>query len=522
MDRNMDSEVYSTSSHGYLYDNQALCTQLLETVTAIVPLKISPSKIPGAGAGLFTTKEIEEGEEIFQSQPLVNCVDREKHEIICDYCFTSKESKITLTGRFRTTTDSEITLMTCSGCKLCRYCSKTCQKQAWKSYHKHECGLLHQFSTSYDRTRVFIRLLSMQKHGKLTDLQWELLSALKTHSTRHLSSSNSQVLVGTCVNARVLTSTSLTITHIVDLYCRVLTNTVCIYPPERAGRGTSLDVVTSLINHSCDPNSFVFFEGNSLRVRSLRKLEAGEEITHCYADVTVDVFLRRRTLKDDYFFDCFCDRCEKESQHNEQLQGNNGQLENIQQQILKVINDSDSLTNVDNIEVEQRTIMAEVFPSGIWPENLGLLPQLRLHIGHILSIQGRLVDALRESIRGIVWIDYRRGRAWIHTLFDLLQILARILVLPRQDSSLQQDGFPNNDQLWDIYHGYLHVLTRSVNRTFGSETTYAKAVQTWYLEAKESATYTPGTRKFTRQFKTGQAKLLAWAGVNEERGIDLK
>jgi SET domain-containing protein len=70
--------------------------------------------------------------------------------------------------------------------------------------------------------------------------------------------------------------------------------------------GMSVDLVSSLINHSCDPNAFVVFERHTPCVRSLRKLVAGEEITQCYADVSMDVLSRQQVLKSKYFFDCRC------------------------------------------------------------------------------------------------------------------------------------------------------------------------------------------------------------------------
>jgi SET domain-containing protein len=78
--------------------------------------------------------------------------------------------------------------------------------------------------------------------------------------------------------------------------------------------GTTLDIVASLINHSCDPNVFVVFEGNSLRVRPIRKLVAGEELTQCYTDVNMDVSMRRLRLKVEYIFFC---RCECVIQHSD-------------------------------------------------------------------------------------------------------------------------------------------------------------------------------------------------------------
>lgn len=70
--------------------------------------------------------------------------------------------------------------------------------------------------------------------------------------------------------------------------------------------GTTLDLFGSFINHSCDPNAFVFFEGNQMHVRSLRPLRAGEEITQTYVDMSAAVFYRQVITEKDYFFKCAC------------------------------------------------------------------------------------------------------------------------------------------------------------------------------------------------------------------------
>ena len=71
--------------------------------------------------------------------------------------------------------------------------------------------------------------------------------------------------------------------------------------------GTAVDVPMSLMNHSCEPNVVTVFEGSELRVRSLRKVEAGEELMQCYTDVTCDVLMRRKRLKEQFFFECTCE-----------------------------------------------------------------------------------------------------------------------------------------------------------------------------------------------------------------------
>lgn len=75
-----------------LYENQNLCSRLLKTIDASTPLHIKRSDIQGAGTGLFVTNDIEANEELFRSNPLVNGVSREMHNVVCDYCYSDKSS----------------------------------------------------------------------------------------------------------------------------------------------------------------------------------------------------------------------------------------------------------------------------------------------------------------------------------------------------------------------------------------------------------------------------------------------
>ncbi len=77
-------------------------------------------------------------------------------------------------------------------------------------------------------------------------------------------------------------------------------------PSKKDSVGYAFDIATAMINHSCKPNAHAFFEGQKLWVRALRKIAAGEEITICYLDPTLDVIARRSILKREYFFACRC------------------------------------------------------------------------------------------------------------------------------------------------------------------------------------------------------------------------
>lgn len=65
--------------------------------------------------------------------------------------------------------------------------------------------------------------------------------------------------------------------------------------------------MVSLINHCCDETAHVFFEGRELRCRAVKDIAAGTEITVCYQDARQDVLLRRRTLKELFYFTCDCE-----------------------------------------------------------------------------------------------------------------------------------------------------------------------------------------------------------------------
>lgn len=76
--------------------------------------------------------------------------------------------------------------------------------------------------------------------------------------------------------------------------------------PGESSLGKALDLVASFTNHSCDPNVFMFFEGNQLRMRSLKPIKAGDEITQTYVDLRRGVIMRREMLQSRYFFICNC------------------------------------------------------------------------------------------------------------------------------------------------------------------------------------------------------------------------
>ena len=86
----------------------------------------------------------------------------------------------------------------------------------------------------------------------------------------------------------------------------ILTNIRGINHPRDGSLGGALDLLRSFTNHSCDPNAFVFFDGNQLRMRSIKPIKVGDEITESYVDLKSGVMMRRETLQSKYSFACNC------------------------------------------------------------------------------------------------------------------------------------------------------------------------------------------------------------------------
>jgi hypothetical protein len=75
--------------------------------------------------------------------------------------------------------------------------------------------------------------------------------------------------------------------------------------------GLYMHPYAGLINHSCDYNSTVGFDGEEVYVKAMRPIKQDEQIFISYIDTTTPYDIRRNELKERYFFDCSCIKCQK-------------------------------------------------------------------------------------------------------------------------------------------------------------------------------------------------------------------
>ncbi|XP_040279493.1 SET and MYND domain-containing protein 4 [Bufo bufo] len=263
----------------------------------------------------------------------------------------------------------------CQLCSFARYCTVQCRDQAWEYYHCVECtvgGLLLVLGvfchtalrtvllTGYKQlSEVFLHQTSRKFQACAADEEpnrthssdyrsvFSLLSHSENHRGEHkflcaLTSSalckklDIGLLRSMGASPRTEESVSLDahemqilgsaiLLHMLQLHCNAQAVTVIHEEYEEPATSlvesctssrlaTALFPVLSLLNHSCDPNTSVSFQGRCAMVRASRAVRKGEEVLHCYGPhkLRANVEKRQKLLKDQYFFACQCEACTQE------------------------------------------------------------------------------------------------------------------------------------------------------------------------------------------------------------------
>jgi hypothetical protein len=198
-----------------------------------------------------------------------------------------------------------------------------------------------------------------------------------------------------------------------------------IESPEIAAIGCSLDPFAALVNHSCDPNSAIFFEGSELRVRSITTIAAGEEITISYINPNESFDFRQDQLLSKYYFTCECKKCAKGTRGpGDLITGDNkldGSIKEAQRQLRGLLDLKPDVQPIESIEVAASRICAEKYPGKPWPCNIPPIPYLQITLAH----------------------HYQDRENWPKTFALRLQISFETdpLIWPRQDCQRRVQNF---------------------------------------------------------------------------------
>ncbi|KAM6220010.1 histone-lysine N-methyltransferase SMYD3 isoform 3-T3 [Rhynchocyon petersi] len=231
-------------------------------------LKVEKFSTVGRGNGLRALTPLRAGELLYRSDPLAYTVCKGSRGVVCDCCLLGKEK-----------------LLRCSQCQVAKYCSAKCQKEAWPD-HKRECRCLKGCRPRYppDSVRLLGRVVFKFMEEKPTESEklytfYDLESNInkltedKKEGLRQLAMTFQHFMKEEMQDASQLPPAF----DIFEAFAKVICNSFTICNAEMQEVGVGLYPSMSLLNHSCDPNCSIVFNGPHLLLRAVRDIEVGEE-----------------------------------------------------------------------------------------------------------------------------------------------------------------------------------------------------------------------------------------------------
>ncbi|KAM4702443.1 SET and MYND domain-containing protein 4 [Discoglossus pictus] len=255
--------------------------------------------------------------------------------------------------------------------------------------------------------------------------------------------------------------------HILQLHCNA--QAVTVLQEEYEDRHSSVETSTlvrlatavfpvlSLLNHSCDPNTSVSFQGRYAMVKANQPIKSGEEVVHCYGPhkLRMGVEERQRLLKAQYFFSCPCEACTKEQWSTDTtscdfccpkcsspLKGDRdlkctikGCISNMNRdQLLGRLQHLKDMVDVanDRLQDNQTDVAIGMLKTSLLEAgkflsvNHILLGEISDHLAQAEASKGNWITAAEYLKRSIQIVEHRFGSSSIelgHELFKLAQIL---------------------------------------------------------------------------------------------------
>ncbi|KAL1965972.1 hypothetical protein VTN77DRAFT_4912 [Rasamsonia byssochlamydoides] len=265
----------------------------------------------GMGNGLFAATDIEMGQDLLSIQkPFVAVLDTLRLQDTCSGCFGLKQQQ-----QEQKTPEEAVKLKSCTRCQVVRYCDKSCQSKDWKFAHSLECSI---YSKLYPKilpnsVRAVLRIVLRHSNQKYNSDEFETFLKLETHAQEIRARDEEQWnrILLSAKAIREYSGVNVDEEIISPFFAKLDLNSFNLTTPFYERIGLYLHPYAAFMNHSCEYNAVVGFEGDRLFVKPVRRIKKDEQIFISYIDATNPRDIRRKELSDRYFFDCNCSKCMK-------------------------------------------------------------------------------------------------------------------------------------------------------------------------------------------------------------------
>jgi SET and MYND domain-containing protein len=159
----------------------------------------------------------------------------------------------------------------------------------------------------------------------------------------------------------------------------------------------------------------------------------------------------------------------------------------------------------------------------LWPDHLEPMPTALMSLAMLNHSWQRPAAALRTALRGTLSGRLRgdRGPQWIVDLYQLIGITATAAIPKVAEGDPQVTGvyvdttFPRLPEMRVVLTVMLIELAEAANIVFGSDCRFVLALCKRRDTMLETSFLKPGTSEFILAYNLAEAKLLAWAGLDD-------
>lgn len=308
---------------------------------------LSIKDAPGKGKGVFATCKLTPADRIYGVTDFaLSAISTPQLTEFCYHCYAGSHPPQDWysVGQYR-----DATLKRCSGCNIAHFCSKWCQTQSWKQYHKYECKIFAELQPNIlpEAVRAVIRSALQHKNDKLPQGAWQSILSLSSHH-QELQAAGGDTWTNLMLMAKAAHKYSEEAAEdfvFLKLLCVLKINAITLQTTYNDPIGMMLDPFVSTMNHSCDANVAIHRstytnstgwlekkqEGQvGLVVMLLRDVAPGEELTITYIDFQQHVHERRKVLREGYCFNCTCSKCIFDTKAEESLRASHPEVANQQ------------------------------------------------------------------------------------------------------------------------------------------------------------------------------------------------
>ncbi|MEE6462806.1 hypothetical protein FKM82_001706 [Ascaphus truei] len=255
----------------------------------------------GKGRGLNAVREFWAGDVIFAEPAYAAVVFDSFTHCVCHTCFKRQEK-----------------LQRCGQCKFAHYCDRTCQKDSWVN-HKTECAAIKKYAkVPNENIRLAARILwrIQREGGGLPEGCLVSIDDLQNHVDNFEEEGKKGLMedVQNFLDYWPTQSQQFGMHYISHIFGVISCNGFTL-SDQRGLQAVGVGIFPNLclINHDCWPNCTVIFNNGKIELRSLGKINKGEELSVSYVDFLNLSEDRRKQLKKQYYFDCTCEHCTKRS-----------------------------------------------------------------------------------------------------------------------------------------------------------------------------------------------------------------